>query len=128
MRARLAAFAAPLAILLASGAAKAAEEINFTVDTAGDLAVLCATSTEHPLYASAIHMCHGYLIGLHHFHQAYAAATDEAFYCVPQSGDVPSRNDVSAAFAAWVVSTDGVAEQEALDAVLTWASTNYPCQ
>lgn len=116
-----------LAGLLASPA-PAADTEAFVIDTAGDLARLCAVQREHPNYLQALHMCHGYLVGVHHFHAALAAAMDRGVYCIETVEPRPTRDEVVADFAAWALETPGAAEREAIDAVLDWAAAAYPCQ
>ncbi|MDX1422231.1 MAG: Rap1a/Tai family immunity protein [Kiloniellales bacterium] len=115
-------------VLLAFGSKPAisASPDDFRIDTAADLAALCGTSAEHELYAAAIHMCEGYLIGVHQMHTAVAAALSEGVYCLP-SDNAPTRDEAAAGFAAYVAENPDVADLEALDALLTWASATYPC-
>ena len=115
------------AALLLTGPTLAEESHKaFLIDTTADLAQLCATHPADPNYAAAIHLCHGYLIGMHHMHMAVANAVGSGIYCVPEDAR-PSRDEASAAFAAWVEAAPESAGLEALDGVLLWASTAYPC-
>lgn len=107
--------------------APAADDQNFRIDTAAQLAALCASTPDHRNYAAAIHMCHGYMVGVHHMHVAIAAATEEGVYCLPAEG-VPSRDAVVAAFVSWMAAHPGMAGREALDATLEFAAETYPCQ
>lgn len=112
----------------ALGPAKAEEERHFLLDTAGDLSRLCGTPTDSPLYGAAIHMCHGYLLGVHHFHEALSAGIEESVYCIAEVDPAPTRDEVTAAFVAWIDANPAAAETEALDGLLQWASQAYPCQ
>ncbi|MEL6265152.1 MAG: Rap1a/Tai family immunity protein [Pseudomonadota bacterium] len=125
----------PLAALgLASGLglaalpAGAADEQVFMIDTTGDLARLCGASQVHPNYAAAVHMCHGYIIGIHHFHEAMAQAVDDDIYCEEKAETPPTRAEVEQAFVAWVEANPEAAEMEALDGVLTFAAQAFPCE
>ena len=62
--------AASVALLLAvSSAARAnVTEQDFSLDTMEDLIDLCGVEASDPNAVAAIHMCHGYLTGLVHFH------------------------------------------------------------
>lgn len=119
---------ATLAVALFGGAplAHAAEPEAFVVDTAADLARLCAIDPSHPNYMPAIHFCHGYLIGMHHFQSALAAEMGP-IYCAETANPQPTRNTAAADFSAWIAANPDKGEMEALDALLTWASTAYPC-
>ncbi|MEL6217086.1 MAG: Rap1a/Tai family immunity protein [Pseudomonadota bacterium] len=120
-------FGLATAAVLAYGPVKAAEPENFTVDTAADLARLCAIQQVHPNYAAAIHFCHGYLVGLHHFQVALSAELERPLYCAEAAAPQPTRDSAAADFASWVESNPELGELEALDAVLTWATEAYPC-
>jgi hypothetical protein len=117
------------AALLAAPAftAAATEERDFVLDTAGDLADLCATPTDSPLYMAAIHMCQGYLMGVHHFHTALAAELGEDIYCPPPAAQAQSRNEITGAFVDWVAAHRDIRSREALDGLLSWAAAAYPC-
>lgn len=115
--------AAALAVL----PARAVDRGAFMIDTTGQLAALCSTSPEDPLHAAAIHMCQGYMLGAHHFHAALVAADATPIYC-PPAAEAPSRNEVVAAFVAWVGENPEIASTEALDGLMTWAETAYACQ
>lgn len=116
------------AAVTATGAL-AAEEEDFMIDDTGDLGVLCGTPADHPRYASAIHMCQGYLLGAHHFHTAMAAAgsaEEPGIYCVPTTG-APSRDEAIAEFSAWVASQPDVAALPAIEGLMRWAKVRFPC-
>lgn len=116
-----------LAIAGTAGAALAAEDETFKIDTAAELAALCASAPEHRNHAAAIHMCHGYLVGVHHMHTAMAGPMGGGVYCFPTEG-APSRNEVADAFAAWLADHPGMAGREAIEAALTFAAETYPCE
>ncbi|MDF2235754.1 Rap1a/Tai family immunity protein [Albimonas sp. CAU 1670] len=118
-------FAALLATPVA--AAAATEESDFVLDTAGDLADLCATPADSPLHVAAIHMCQGYLLGAHHFHAALAAELGEDIYCPPPATQAPSRNEITSAFVDWMAANPDIRSREALDGLLIWAAAAYPC-
>lgn len=118
-----------LAAALVGGAplSQAAEPEAFVVDTAADLARLCAINPVHPNYMAAIHLCHGYLIGVHHFQAALAAEMEQPLYCAESASPPPTRNTAAADFSAWIEANPEMGETEALDALLTWATATYPC-
>lgn len=102
--------------------AAASEEEDYLLETAGDLADLC----DEPENASAIHMCQGYIVGVHQMHQAIDAALDVEVYCIPENAGV-TRNTVMADFSAWVKANPDKAELSAREGLLTWARQTYPC-
>ena len=95
---------------------------NFRIDEATDLVALCGVNTEDPLYTAAIHMCMGYLIGVHQMHTATTR-----IYCLPTKNP-PTRDEAVAAFVAYVAANPEIAHKKALDAVLKWARHAYPCR
>lgn len=103
--------------------AQSAEEANFNLATAGDLAVLCG-APEDP---AAIHMCQGFLVGVHRTQQAMAVAMDTKFYCIPADGSV-TRDSAAADFSGWVGATADVASMTPQEALIMWAKTSYPCK
>lgn len=127
-RSLIAAIAAAAGMGFASGPANAADEKGFLIDDTRDLASLCATRPGQPNYVAAIHMCQGYILGVHHFHTALAQAQGEAIYCVDNRKPRPSRNEVVDEFVVWVGNTPDVGDEEALDGVLRWAKSAFPCK
>jgi hypothetical protein len=117
------------AALLAAPAATAAatEERDFVLDNAGDLADLCATPTDSPLYMAAIHMCQGYIMGIHHFHTALALELGDDIYCPPPPERAQTRNEITGAFVEWVADHQDIRSREALDGLLSSAAAAYPC-
>jgi hypothetical protein len=102
--------------------AAAAEEEDYLLETAGDLADLC----DEPENASAIHMCQGYIVGVHQMHAAISASLGVSVYCFPENAAV-SRNAVMADFSAWVKAHPDMADLSAREGLLTWARQTYPC-
>ncbi|MEM6904555.1 MAG: Rap1a/Tai family immunity protein [Pseudomonadota bacterium] len=113
---------APALLALIGAVPAAAEDIHYQIANAGDLAWLCA----RPSDPSAIHMCQGFLVGVHRMHLAVAEAMGNKLYCPPGDGSV-TRDSVSADFAAWVGETAGAPGMAAHEALLTWAQATYPC-
>jgi hypothetical protein len=107
--------------------AGATEESDFVLDNAGDLADVCATPTDSPLYMAAIHMCQGYIMGVHHFHTALALELGDDIYCPPPPERSQTRNEITGAFVAWVADNPDIRSSEALDGLLSWAAAAYPC-
>jgi hypothetical protein len=117
-----------MTIALVSAPAGALEDEDFLVNSAADLATLCSVSPDNPDYAAALHMCHGYLLGVHHMHTAMEEALEgEGVYCVPET-DRPSRSEAIDSFVAWTGGRAGLDGTPALEALLTWAQAEFPCQ
>lgn len=125
---RVAAILAGLSLAFAAQQVGAAEREDFMIDTTADLADLCGADPAEENFVAAVHMCQGYLLGVHHFHAAMTAAVEEGLYCFERASPRPTRDQVMADFAGWVDRHPEVAQTEALEGVLTWAAEIYPCQ
>lgn len=108
---------------LAAMSADAAEEADFRLETAANLARLCGAPSD----PSAIHMCQGYLLGVHHMHHALDAALGVKVYCLPADGGV-TRDTAARDFAAWVAANPDAGAMPAREGLLRWAQVTFPCQ
>jgi len=115
-------------LALTSTPAAAVDEKVFLIDTTADLARLCGAQPDEPHYAQAVQMCQGYMMGVHHFHEALAAELDNDIYCDERAAVRPTRNEIMASFSAWVADNPDVGETEALDGLLRWAAQAFPCE
>jgi len=112
---------------LCTAPAAAVDESPFLVRTAGDLATLCSATANSTNGTAAIHMCEGYIVGVHQLHTAMMSKSKSGgLYCVPQKG-VPSRNEVAVEFARWVRSSPGIASLPAVEGLMRWAASRFPC-
>jgi hypothetical protein len=102
-------------------------EANFELDTAADLAALCGVSASDPEAVAAIHMCHGYVTGLIHFHILMGRALEGSIYCFDDEAR-PTRNQVIAGFVDWTDRHPDLESLEAADGMLHWAVETYPCE
>lgn len=102
--------------------AVAAEEDAYLINNAGDLINLC----DDPSNATAIQMCHGYMIGVHHMYVGIAEVHDVDIYCVPPDTEM-TRSQFVAGFVGWTATQPGIAQKTAREAVLTYAGIVFPC-
>lgn len=117
-----------LALLLAlpfSARANVTEE-NFVIDTTADLVALCGVDAADPNAIAAIHMCHGYFVGLHHFHIVMGRALEGELYCMKDE-ERPTRDQAIAMLVEWSRAHPEHDSLEAIDGVLQWAAGTYPC-
>jgi hypothetical protein len=116
-----------LSLVLGAPLAHAADDAAFQLRTAADLARLCAVPADNPRHPAAVHMCQGYLVGVHHLHAAALEPSETGgLYCLPETP--PSRNDAAAAFAEWVGTTPGAGDLPTVEGVMRWAAATYPCR
>ena len=119
---------AALAAIGSAAPASAVEESRFLLRNAADLGALCSARTGEPRALEAMHMCQGYLAGLHHFHEAMAQADGaSALYCLGD-GTAPTRQEAAADFAAWIAETPEAAELPAVEGAVRWAAARFPCE
>jgi hypothetical protein len=101
-------------------------EENFRLDTTRDLVALCGVDAEDSNAVAAIHMCHGYVTGLVHFHIVMGRALEGRVYCMKDEAR-PTRDQAVAMFVEWSRAHPEYDSSEAVDGVLLWAADTYPC-
>ena len=124
---RLACAASAALLLAVSTTARAnVTEENFTLDTMADLVALCGVDAADPNAVAAIHMCHGYVTGLVHFHVVMGRSLEGHIYCMKDEAR-PSRDQAIAMLVDWSRAHPEYDSKEAVDGVLKWAADTYPC-
>ena len=113
-------------IALSSNARAAVTEDNFRLDTTKDLVALCGVDAADPNAVAAIHMCHGYVMGLVHFNMVMGRALEGSVYCI-EDDERPTRDQAIAMFVEWSGTHPEHDSSEAVDGVLHWAADTYPC-
>ena len=115
-----------LAVLSPTAAAATVTSEAFLVDTAADLAVLCAAAPDDPHQKEALGFCFGYVTGAYHYHlKSTGGPEGKGFVCVPDP--TPSRSEAVAAFLAWLGEHPEKQKEDAVDALFEWATVQYPC-
>jgi hypothetical protein len=105
--------------------ASVAEE-DFRLDTFKDLVTLCGVAANDPNASAAIHMCHGYVTGLVHFHELVGRALEGTVYCLAEDKR-PARDDAIGMLVNWSRDHPEYNSEEAIDGVLRWLAAKYPC-
>ena len=123
---KLACVVALLIALPAVARANVTEE-NFVLDTTGDLIALCGVDAADPNAMAAIHMCHGYFVGLVHFHKLMGDALEGRVFCM-EDYERPTRDQAIAMLVEWSRAHPENYSLEAIDGVLKWAAAKYPCK
>ena len=113
------------AMISQQGLASVTED-SFRLDTFKDLVTLCGVEASDPNADAAIHMCHGYVIGLVHFHVLVGRALEGTVYCMADNAR-PSRDDAIEMLVIWSRGHPEYDSEEAIDGVLRWAAAKYPC-
>jgi len=120
-----AAFVVLLLALPTRAHAKVTDE-NFGLDTLRDLIALCGVDAEDPYAVAAIHMCHGYMMGLVHFHIMMDRALEGRIYCM-EGAKRPTRDQAIGMLVIWSRAHPEYDSLEAVDGVVQWAADTYPC-
>lgn len=113
-------------VFFPSLAQAAVTEENFMLDTTADLVALCGVSADDPNADAAIHMCHGYLTGLMHFHIVVGRVLEGNVFCMEEA-QRPTRDQAVAMLVEWSRANPQYDSTEAVDGVLQWAHETYPC-
>ena len=111
---------------LSSTARAEVNEDTFMIDTMGDLTALCGVEANDPNAVAAIHMCHGYLTGLVHFHMVMGRALEGHIFCMKEEAR-PTRDQAVAMLVEWSRANPQHNGLEAVDGVLAWLAETYPC-
>lgn len=126
MRRLACAASAALLLAVASPARADVTEQDFSIDTFEDLIDLCGVEASDPNAVAAIHMCHGYLTGLVHFHIVMGRALENEIYCVKDE-QRPTRDQFVSLLVEWSSAHPENDSLEAVDGVIMWAADTYPC-
>jgi hypothetical protein len=126
----LAAVLSPILGAAAAVAAPAAAQISeqtFSSGRTGDLATLCATSESSPGGIAARAWCHAFIIATGQYHNSVAAANPAVgrIYCLPDSN--MTLDQVRTAFVDWAQSHPEYAGTRAVDGLMRFAGTTWPC-
>jgi hypothetical protein len=129
--------AAPLLVPLLCGASALAQAQSQSqaqrpghvtdVRTVSDLAAVCDPRLPGVERLESIAYCQGYMTAAGQFHSALhpAGGPRRPLYCLPNPG--PSMAQAGLTFAAWARQNPQRANEPALDGVLRWAQSTYPC-
>ncbi|HEY4250785.1 MAG TPA: Rap1a/Tai family immunity protein [Roseomonas sp.] len=98
------------------------------VRTVADLAAVCDPNWSGVSRLEAIAYCQGFLTGAGQFHtltHPAGSSVSRPVYCAPSPG--PSVADAAVAFAAWARQNPQYSGDPAVDGLMRWAGTTYPC-
>lgn len=111
---------------VASAQGSAINGDTFTAGTTGALARLCGATAQEPVYAAAIHFCHGLLVGsgqtsdMMHKRQGTRPG-----FCLPTPS--PTLDQVAASFVAWSTANPQFNGMRAAEGLMRFAAAQYPC-
>lgn len=100
---------------------------DFLVKTTQNLLNLCTVSADDPQHREAVHMCHGYLIGAYHYHEAAVSALgSQRLVCMPENG--PTRNEAIAMFVEWVKARPQYMKEMPVETEFRFLVEKWPCK
>ncbi len=95
-----------------------------TVLTTGTLTELCASAPTRDDDAGTI-FCRGFMLGVGQYHNSLSATRGGLrLYCIPQDATLQG---VQSAFVAWARANPGFAQDKAVDGLMRFASSTWPC-
>ncbi|WP_372618712.1 Rap1a/Tai family immunity protein [Falsiroseomonas sp.] len=97
------------------------------VQTVTDLAAVCDPAWQGVPRLEAIAYCQGFLTSFGQYHQLLhpAGGAMRPLFCVPVPGPTVAESGI--AFAAWARANPQHGSEAALDGLVRWAQSNFPC-
>ena len=121
----IAALAAAALLPLQSRAVPNVED--FDLRTAADLVDLCAVPDGDQMVEAARGFCYGFLSGINHYHAAVNVGKKaRPLYCL--SEPKPTRADAARMYVAWSQANPQYMKEAAVDSVIRFAVTTWPCK
>ena len=118
-----------IAFLLFPNVARAVTADDFLVKTTQNLINLCTVSSKDPQHREAIHMCHGYLLGAFHYHEAAVSALgSQRLVCLPEKGPVPTRDEAVAMFVEWAKARPQYMQEMPVETEFRFLIEKWPCK
>lgn len=94
--------------------------------TTGVLAALCGANAAEVEGSTAIGYCRGFIVGVGQYHiEISRAGGIRPAFCLPTP--TPTLEFVQTSFVSWVNANPQYANDRAVDGLMRWASTAYPC-
>lgn len=114
-------------LLLLPSLALAAEPEDFQVSTTKELIDLCSTPPDDPLYAQAIHFCHGYLVGAVHYYLASTSGPGSVkLVCFPEPR--VSRTEAVKMFVDWAKAKPQYMNELPVETEFRFLIEKWPCK
>jgi hypothetical protein len=115
-----------LAVLGLAAPASAVTTDDFLMRSGADLVALCSAPASDPLYAAAIHMCHGFGAGTYQTIQAVTRHERlQPIICPPQPQ--PTRNETVRRFLEWAKRNPQHLKEPAVELMARFFVTEFPC-
>ena len=112
-------------LLLAASGVASAQTAAPPLSTA-TLANLCSVAAADPETTEALGFCRGFLVGAWQYHvEITRPGGRPPIFCLPTSA--PTMEAAQASFVAWVAANPQYGNDKALDGLMRWAATTYPC-
>jgi hypothetical protein len=123
---RLLLVGAMVALLGARSVSAGVTRDNFLDNTTQDLVTLCTVADDDPLRLAAIGFCHGYIVGVWHFHEQLARGKKhQRIACLPDPP--PSRSEAIAMFVEWAKANPQYMGEPPVETLFRFAAAEFPC-
>ncbi|MBS1179557.1 MAG: hypothetical protein H6R06_3969 [Proteobacteria bacterium] len=110
--------------VLAASASASAQD-HYRLQTAAELARVCATPASASDHVTAVAFCHGVLAGAYGYFLSATPAADR-FVCPPTPS--VTRTQVANGFVTWLKARPQYNNDGAIDALFRYAAEAYPCK
>jgi Rap1a immunity proteins len=117
-----------LAFLFVPAVAAGLTTDDFLVRTTQNLINLCSASEKDPQHREAIHMCHGYVIGAFHYHEAAVSFGRQRLVCLPEKGTAPTRDETIAMFVEWAKARPQHMQELPVETEFRFLIEKWPCK
>jgi hypothetical protein len=117
----------PIAAKAQTAAPAAAPAPVVTMLTTATLANLCSVSGDQGDVAIAMGYCRGFIIAVGQYHfEISRPGGRPAIFCLPDPA--PTLEAAQTAFVAWAAANPQYGAERAVDGLLRWAASAYPCR
>lgn len=118
--------AAVMAVGFCPLASAAVTKEDFQIRNTQDLVDVCAVSQDDPLYAAAIHFCHGFGAGAYQYYLSTVSGPGaKPFVCPPDPP--PSRATALQEFVSWAKGHPQYNNEPAVDSMFRFLVEKWPC-
>jgi hypothetical protein len=115
------------AVCMAPSLADAVSEEDFKAKNTQAVLNLCTASPDDPAYSSAIHFCHGYLLGAYQYHIAENSGPEgNLLVCIPDPS--PTRDEAVRMFIDWAKAHPQYMKETAAETEFRFLTEKWPCK
>lgn len=112
----------------ATTASGAVSKEQFQLQSGADLVALCGVQSDDPVYAAALHFCHGFGVGMYRtiMQVQKSEFAGDPIICEP-AGEPLSRNQYFERFVSWANTHADYEKEPAIDFFTRFLRDEFPC-